>query len=85
MKTLRQLCVALVFTFALTTPVFGGIIDTPAAPPPPPQETTSGGIETGAPGEIQTGAPGTIDTPPSPTASATEVALSLLQSVLGLF
>lgn len=46
MKTLRQLCVALVFTFALTAPTFGGIIDTPPAPPPPTPQS--------APGEIQT-------------------------------
>jgi hypothetical protein len=86
MKTLRQLCVAVVVIFALTIPAFGGIIDTPPAPPPPAQETTPGQIETGAPGGIQTppGDPGTIETPPAPTASATEAALSLLGSLLGL-
>jgi hypothetical protein len=92
MKNLRRLCVALAFTFALTIPAFGGLIETPPAPPPPAQQSAPGQIETGAPGGIQTppGAPGEIqtpggiETPPAPAASATEVALNLLQGLLGL-
>jgi hypothetical protein len=84
MKTLRQLCVSLVFTLALTTPAFGGLIETPPAPPPPAQQSAPGEIQNppSAPGEIST--PGGIDTPPAPAASATEAALSLLQGLLGL-
>jgi hypothetical protein len=83
MKILRQLCVALVFTFALTISALGGTIETPPAPPPP------GEIQNGAAGEIQTPpcAPGEIQTPPcadTNTNSATQAALNLLQDLLGL-
>jgi hypothetical protein len=84
MKTLRQLCVSLVFTLALTIHAFGGLIDTPPAPPPPAQQSVPGNIETppSAPGEIST--PGEIEMPPAPIASATVAAMSLLQGLLGL-
>jgi hypothetical protein len=79
MKTLRQLLVASAVTFVLITPAFAGQIDTMVAPPAP-AECTEGQIETPLAGEIQT---------PSSEAtaadSATQVALSLLQSVLSLF
>jgi hypothetical protein len=77
MKTLRQLCVASVFVFALAIPAFAGEIQIPLAPPPTPIPTTAGWISTGKEetGGIETTASG----------SAADVALSLLQSVLSLF
>jgi hypothetical protein len=80
MKTLRQLLVASVVIFALTSPAFAGQIDTMIAPPPPPAAVTEGRIDTTVAGQIET---------PSGEAtaadSATELALNLLQSVLSLF
>lgn len=88
MKTLRQLCVALVLTLALTIPALAGEIQLPPAPPPPPQVATYGEISTpGAPGTIDT-PPGEIGTPPGGASAvdpATVIALNLLQSVLSLF
>jgi hypothetical protein len=84
MKTLRQLCVALVFTLALTIPAFAGDIQTGIAPPDPPPASTSSTV----PGEISTTVAGDISTMISEeatTASLTETALNLLQSVLALF
>jgi hypothetical protein len=83
MKTLRQLCVASVFVFALAIPAFAGQIDTgsPAPPPQPAQSAT-------AQGEIQTTVTGQEETGSSEataTDSATGIALNLLQSVLSLF
>jgi len=83
MKTLRQFCVAFVLTLTLTLPAFAGEISTGVAPPPPPVSTSST-----APGEITTMAAGDISTMISEeatTASMTETALNLLQSVLSLF
>lgn len=77
MKNLRRLSVALVFTLTLTISAFAGEMDTGFAPP------------TTANGDIQTPLTGQMDTLGSSeataTGSATEIALSLLQSVLSLF
>jgi hypothetical protein len=84
MKTLRQLCIALAFTLALTLPAFAGEITTGVAPPQPSQPaqtaTANGEITTGITGQEETGSceATAID-------SATEIALNLLQSVLSLF
>lgn len=83
MKTLRQLCIALAFTLALTLPAFAGEISTTVAPPQPAQTATAT-----AGGEISTGVTGQEETDSSEataTGSATEIALNLLQSVLSLF
>jgi len=84
MKVLRQLCVALVFTFALTLPTFAGEITTMVVPPPPSQPaqtvTAEGEISTTVTGQEETGS-----SEATATDSATEIALSLLQSVLSLF
>jgi hypothetical protein len=83
MKTLRQFCVAFVLTLTLTLPVFAGEITTGIEPPPPPASTSST-----TPGDIHTGVAGDISTMISEeatTASMTETALNLLQSVLSLF
>jgi hypothetical protein len=81
MKSLRQLCVALVFTFALALPAFAGEISTTVAPPTPAQAVTVAG-------EIHTTITGQEETDSSEATaadSATEIALNLFQSVLSLF
>lgn len=83
MKTLRQLCVASVFVFALAIPAFAGEISTGVAPPPsqPAQTATvNGEISTGITGQEETGS-----SEATAADSATEIALNLLQSVLALF
>ena len=81
MKTLRQLCVASVFVFALTIPAFAGEIQTPLLPPQPAQSATAQGeIDTTVTGQEETGS-----SEATAAGSATEVALNLLQSVLALF
>ena len=76
MRKLRQLSMAVVLTFMLSTYALAGTIDTPPAPgtidtPPAPQ------------------ASGIIDTPPSategPTDPVLDIALDLLLSALMLF
>jgi hypothetical protein len=82
MKTLRQLCVASVFTLALTMPTFAGEIETPKASTPPPASSAAmaGDIETTFTGQAVTGS-----SEATAADSATEIALNLLQSVLSLF
>ena len=81
MKTLRQLCVAVVFTFALSISTFAGEIEiTKTAPPPTQLATANGDIQTGITGQEETSS-GEATT----TDSAAEIALNLLQSVLSLF
>jgi hypothetical protein len=84
MKTIRQLCVALTFTLALTIVASAGEMHTTVAPPEPAtttsQSTANGEIQTGLTGQEETGS-----SEVSATASATEIALNLLQSVLALF
>lgn len=83
MKTLRQLCVAVVFTLALAAPAFAGemSIGSPTPPPSQPQTATVNGVmDTGLTGQEETGS-GEV----SATDSATEAVLNLLQGVLALF
>ncbi len=85
MKTLRQLCVAAVFTLALAVPAFAGEMQIGSPTPPPPSQpaqtaTANGEMEIGLTGQEETGS-GEV----SATDSATEIALNLLQSVLALF
>jgi hypothetical protein len=83
MKTLRQLCVAVVFTLALALPAFAGemSIGSPTPPPSQPQTATvNGEMEIGLTGQEETGSGEA-----SATDSATEAVLNLLQSVLALF
>lgn len=80
MKSLRQLCVALVFTLVLTFPAFAGEITTMVAPPPPQPATAQGEMQTTVSGQEEMAS--SEDTVAD---SATEIALSLLQSVLSLF
>jgi hypothetical protein len=74
MKTLRHLCAALALTFVLALPAFAGQMDAGiTAPPPPPQ------------GNMSTTVAGNMTTGDTDAATAMEVALSLLQSLLSLF
>ena len=72
MKNLRQICATLALTLALTLPASAGVITTMKTDPPPPSTTTADGI-------ITTWKTGT------PADTTTEIALSLLQSVIALF
>ena len=77
MKRLQQLCMAGVFALVLTTATFAGDIHTGGIAPPPP------------PGASSTLAPGDIDTPgmqnsQATSDSVTDIALSLLQSLLAM-
>jgi hypothetical protein len=77
MKNLRQLSVALAFTFALAIPAFAGEIETTLVPPTAPAHITQG--------EIHTTVTGQAEEATAATDSATQVALNILQSVLSLF
>ena len=74
MKTLQNLCAAVVLTFVLAIPAFAGEIDLPGAssPPPPNPVTTQG--------EIQI--PGATADETASNNSVLSVAMSLLQDVL---
>ncbi len=83
MKTLRRLCFAVTFTFALAIPALAGEIQTTITSPPPQSAqaaTTDGEIQTTVAGQAGTGS-----SEATATDSATETALNLLQSVLSLF
>ena len=82
MKTLRQLCVAVVFTLALAAPAFAGEmpIGSPTPPSQPQTATANGEMPIGLTGQEEAGS-GEV----SATDSATEAVLNLLQSVLALF
>lgn len=85
MKNLRQLCVAVVLTLALTISAFAGDIEFPVAPPATSSATTA----TATTGQIETGVASTsMTTAGSQSASApsiTETVLNLLRGVLSLF
>jgi hypothetical protein len=83
MKTLRQLCVAVVFTLALALPAFAGEMEIGSPTPPPSQPqtaTVNGEMEIGLTGQEETGSSEATAADP-----ATETVLNLLQSVLALF
>ncbi len=77
MKKLQRLCVAGVFTLALTTASFGGDIETPGKTQPPPTASS-----TLSPGDIDT--PG-IQNPQGMSDSVADIALNLLQIMLLVF
>jgi hypothetical protein len=87
MKTLRRLCAVFVLTLVLALPAFAGEMPggVTAPPPPPSQATATGEITTGVTGEISTGVTGDITTGVTATDPATDIFLSLLQSLLSLF
>jgi hypothetical protein len=84
MKTLRQLCVVVVFTLVLATSTFAGEMEIGSPTPPPPSQPQTAAVN----GDIQTTVAGQEETGSSEATaadSATEIALNLLQSVLSLF
>jgi len=83
MKTLRQFCVAVVFTLALAIPAFAGVMEIGSPTPPPSQPQTAavnGEMPIGLTGQEETGS-----SEATAADSATEIALNLVQSVLSLF
>jgi hypothetical protein len=81
MKTFRQLCAASILTLTLSLSAFAGEMSTTVAPPAPPSNATAVGVmsTTIAPNSNTTGSGET-----SAITSATEAALTVLQSVLAL-
>lgn len=80
MKTLRRLCTAFVLALALALPAFAGDMSTTVVSPPPrstQQATAQGDMSTTATGDMTTGV--------TATDPATDILLSLLQSLLSLF
>lgn len=83
MKNLRQLCMAVILTLMLTAHTFAGQMPTTVTDPQPPSSsaasmTTDGQINTLVAGQIHTTSSEVVD-------PVTEIAISLLQSVLPLF
>jgi hypothetical protein len=79
MKNLRKLVVAVVFTCVLGLPAFAGETHCPPEAPPPPGATQSPGMPSIAPGDIGT------PTAANSQTSFTELAVSVLESILPLF
>jgi hypothetical protein len=79
MRYLKKLFAACVLTLALALPAFAGdmLAGVTSQPPSPPQATAQGDMSAGVAGDM--GAGGKATDP------ATEVWLSLLQSLLSLF
>ncbi|HEX8889760.1 MAG TPA: hypothetical protein VF779_11445 [Pyrinomonadaceae bacterium] len=89
MRNLKKLCAACVLALALALPAFAG--DMPGgvtAPPPPPDSssaTTQGNMGAGITGDMETTITGDMPGGFTATDTATEVALSLVQSLASLF
>jgi hypothetical protein len=82
MKNLKKLCATCALTLALALPAFAGNMEAGAtAPPPPPPDSSSATTQ----GEMPTGITGDMLAGVTATDPATEVMLSLLQSLLSLF
>lgn len=84
MRNGRNAIAALVLALVLSAPTFAGIMVTDVAPPPPPPTPAAAGIMTTevTDGETQTGEAAST---PEATDTVTEIALTLLQSMLTLF
>ena len=80
MKNLKSLFTTVVLTLVLTLPAFAGQMTTTITDPPPspPSATVDGQMTTTVTGQIGTGSSEAVD-------PVTQVALSLLQSVMSLF
>lgn len=78
MRNLRQLCVAAVLTLIVAAHTFAGDMHTTITAPPQPS-ATDGQMETTVVGQMTTWSSETAVDP------VTQVALSLLQSVISLF
>lgn len=84
MKQLRLSLAATVLTLAFSIPAFAGDMETgiTSQPPMPPVATASGDMQTPVAGQMETGVTANEATA---TASLSEIALGLMQSVLSLF
>ena len=91
MRNLKKLCATCVLTLVLTLPAFAGdmLAGATAPPPPPPPDsssaTTQGEMPAGITGNMEAGVTGEMSAGVTATDPATEVALSLMQSLLSLF
>ena len=82
MRNGRNAIAALALALVLSTPTFAGIMSTDVAPPPPPTPAAAGiMVAEVTDGEMQ---PGEAASTPDATDALTEMALTLLQSVLSL-
>lgn len=84
MKTLKQVCAALVLTLTLALSAFAGEIQTTVVSQPPPPSTTQGDSSATSTGEIQTTVAGEIQTSITATNPATEIVLNLILGVFSL-
>jgi hypothetical protein len=85
MKTLRRSCATLVLTLALSLSAFAGDMSAGITAPPPPSQSVQGDITTGVAGDMGAGITGEIQTGVTAIDPATDIFLSLLQSLLSLF
>jgi hypothetical protein len=87
MKNIKPLCIAFILTCLLTMPALAGQMDTGIVnPPPTPTVTTDGQMDTGIADKSPATTEGQIHTTSSEAVNpVTEMALSLLQSMLLLF
>ena len=90
MRNLKKLCATCVLTLVLALPAFAGeMLGGVVAPPPPPPDsssaTTQGEMPAGITGNMEAGVTGEMSAGVTATDPATEVALSLMQSLLSLF
>jgi hypothetical protein len=89
MKNLKKLFVVCVLTLVLALPAFAGNMETTVVSTPPPPDsssaTTQGDMGTGITGEMEAGVTGDMSAGVTATDTATEVALSLVQSLMSLF
>jgi hypothetical protein len=82
MRTLRQVCMALVLTLILTLPAFAGDISTTVTPPTAPAQ---GEMSTPVNGTIHTGDPGDMHTGEATAEEVlAEAVVGLVQGVLAL-
>jgi hypothetical protein len=79
MRKLKQLCIATVFTLALSLTAFAGNMDTPAVTTPPPtyQSTSTGDMSTS-----DVTSDGTSSGDMKATDSVTEITLYLFDSIV---
>lgn len=78
MKNVSRVSMAVGLSLLLTASTFAGEIHIGKAPPPPPDPSASAAsVDIATPGEIQI--------PRTPSDSAMEVALNLLQNLLSVF
>ena len=88
MRILRKLVAVVTLAFVLSLSAFGGETSTPPCDPGETHGPPCPSLSTSTPGEISTppaAAAGQTDTPPSGELSLTEIASSVLFSIMSLF